>query len=469
MAYNKSLKVKRDGAARMPWLRLALGFIFIVNPNISIIDPLPDFIGYIIICSALSRLSMIGATLADAKRSFEKMILIDAGKLLSLIWVFAVDTSAARSSTLLLFTFGLGILEAIFLIPSYIKLFKGISDLGDYYTNTSVHSRAAGAKLSVTERMRNFSVFFVIFKVAMTLLPELSDLGNQSPVAVSLYRYIGVMRLLCAVPVLILGVIWLCRMIKYFMNIAEDEPFNRCLEELYINGVLPKQGKFVIKYVRTASWLLTVGAVLTLDLMLDGINLTPDALVSVFIGLSLVFFAKASKLKTKGITVMLVLYGLAAIATQVLEYSFAARYTYNALDSDFGAFTLYMSGTVMCAVQGVLLVCLLGIFFSQVKRVIEEHTGYVAGREINTEGERVQIAELHGELNRGFTYVVNAAMLYVLSDVTASLYGVFYSFMRKNLGVLGTVNVLCGVLFVAAVVRALGDLRYAVQTKYMLE
>ena len=45
--------------AKMPWILLAVAFVFIFNPNISIIDVLPDFIGYIIVSVALTRPSMI--------------------------------------------------------------------------------------------------------------------------------------------------------------------------------------------------------------------------------------------------------------------------------------------------------------------------------------------------------------------------------------------------------------------------
>ena len=65
--------------------------------------------------------------------------------------------------------------------------------------------------------------------------------------------------------------------------------------------------------------------------------------------------------------------------------------------------------------------------------------------------------------------MVDVAILYVISDVAYALYGAFYAFLDRNFGWLGLVNLACGVVFVAMVLKALGELREAVETKYMLE
>ena len=97
-----------------------VAFIFLFNPSISIIDPLPDLIGYIILSIALSKLAMISETLYDAKRAFERLVILDAGKLFAIVWVFGVDSVSERNTSLLLWSFVFGVLEIIFAIPAYI-------------------------------------------------------------------------------------------------------------------------------------------------------------------------------------------------------------------------------------------------------------------------------------------------------------------------------------------------------------
>ena len=50
------------------WLIPALCFLF--NPNIAVIDVLPDFIGYIFLCLALSEIADLNDDLAEAKTAF---------------------------------------------------------------------------------------------------------------------------------------------------------------------------------------------------------------------------------------------------------------------------------------------------------------------------------------------------------------------------------------------------------------
>ena len=88
-------KSKRE--AQIPWIAFSVAFLFIFNPNISIVDLLPDFFGYIILSVSLVKLSMISEGLVEARKAFERMIIIDGAKLLALIWVFGIDVSSARS------------------------------------------------------------------------------------------------------------------------------------------------------------------------------------------------------------------------------------------------------------------------------------------------------------------------------------------------------------------------------------
>ena len=77
--------------------------------------------------------------------------------------------------------------------------------------------------VSYTDKLKTFSLFFVVLKAVMCVLPELAALGNTSydegSAFFNLYRYIGVMRGLCFIPVLAVGVVWLAFTVRYFINI----------------------------------------------------------------------------------------------------------------------------------------------------------------------------------------------------------------------------------------------------------
>ena len=52
---------------------LLAGLIFLFNPNINVIDVLPDFIGCIFIVKGLSKLSDLDRRIASAKAKFRRL------------------------------------------------------------------------------------------------------------------------------------------------------------------------------------------------------------------------------------------------------------------------------------------------------------------------------------------------------------------------------------------------------------
>ena len=464
---------KHNKTAKIPWNAIMLAFVFIFNPNISIIDPLPDIFGYIILSASLVKLSMICDGLTDARRAFERMILIDGAKILALLWVFGIEATSERNSSLLLWSFVFCALEIAFLVPAFSKLFDGFSELGNFHVNTSIHASKCVGGHSYTDKLKKLSVFFVIFKAVMAMLPEFMVLAtsdyNEGSLFFGLYRYIGVVRGFCFVPVMIVGVVWLAKAVSYFNRIKADKVFCNSVSATYSERVLPKEGIFAIRNVKIATWLFVVATVLTFDFELDGVNIFPDILVLAFIIPSFLYFAKSVKLSWRAYAVSAVLYGVASLLSMASYSYYHANYTYNAMEKSQEAFFAYLFYVGSVALQGILFVCMLAVFINAVRKVIDTHTGYVLGREIESEGEKLRIAEVHNELVKNFVHVLDVAVLYVLSDILNSLYGAVYAFADKNMGWFGIINALCAIFFIAVSVRAVSELREAVQTKYMLE
>ena len=58
----------------------AIASVFLFNPMIATIDVLPDFIGYLLICSALSGLCEINEHFWEARSYFNKLLYISVAK-----------------------------------------------------------------------------------------------------------------------------------------------------------------------------------------------------------------------------------------------------------------------------------------------------------------------------------------------------------------------------------------------------
>ena len=279
---------------KIAFVSFAFSFLFLFNPNIIVIDFLPDAIGYLLLSHALSFFADLNDSIAEARESFRKMILIDASKLLAFYWIFSTQVSQARSSSMLLWTFVFSVLEILILVPAYSRLFNGMIQLGNFHPNASVHG-GKGRK-SDSDRIRRFTIVFVVFKSVLAFIPELLDLDRfsefESGQYLNLYRYVGLLRGFSFVIVLVLGVIWLCKIEWYLLRIARDKAFVTSLRQTYLERVVPRVGAFVKRNIKAAFLILNVGVALSTDIYMDSVNMLPDILVAL---LFIVFFAFLQK------------------------------------------------------------------------------------------------------------------------------------------------------------------------------
>lgn len=458
---------------KITFIVFAVAFVFLFNPNIAIVDPLPDIIGYVIISLALTRLAFLNETLYDAKRAFERMVLVDAGKIFSIFWVFGMEAVSERNISLLLWSFIFGVFEIIFAIPAFLKLFEGFSTLGDFHPNFSIHSKGKIGKKSYTDSIKIFTVFFVVFKAILTFLPEVTALQSTAYDETSqffdLYRYIAVIRGFCFLPVLGVGVALLIKAISYFVRISKDKDFIASVNAEYSKKRVTKNGAFVIKDVKTATFFFVLAGVFSIDFNLDGINILPDILVLVCMGLAFFYFSKTAKIKKIFPFCCFGFYAAATIFEDFIRYYFAENYYYNAINKNGEAFTVYIITVIAVAVEGVALILLYYSVLKSLRLVISEHTGYVLGKEIESEVEKKQIIEVQKHLSKNFAFVVDAVIICVLADTFSSLYGAFYAFLNKNFGWMSLIGVAAGFLLIGMSVKAVSELKEAVQTKYMLE
>lgn len=456
------------------WGMFAVAFLFLFNPTLAIIDPLPDFIGYIIISIALSKISMISESLYDAKRAFERLVIIDVGKLAAVLWVFGIDAGGGeRNTSLLLWSFVFGVLEVLFAVPAYSRLFNGFTTLGNFYPNVAILGKKGHGRESYTDFAKKFSIFFVVFKAILVCLPEVSVLStaayNESSHFVDIYRYIGVMRAFCAIPIFFVGIAWLVSVIKYFVRISRDKAFVNAVNAEYSQKELTKIGAFVIKDVKIATFFMILASVFSIDFDLDGINILPDILVVALLGLSLFYFSKTAKIK-KGFCIgAFVIFAFVTVLEDYSKYYFDDNFYYNAISKNGEAFGAYLVTVVAAAIEGLMLALIFAAMAKAIRSVVVEHTGYVLGKEIESEGEQKQIAVVQARLNKNFSRLIDFAVVCALADTFGSLYGAFYAFLNKNFGWMSLLSIICGLLLVGMTVKAVSELKEAVQTKYMLE
>ena len=107
-----------------------IGLLFLANPNINIIDIIPDFIGLGIVWFSITKISDLSSDIYIARRGVAKLFWTELAKLLSFIWLIIYSTD---SGFFLVFTFIFTIIELIFFIPTINSFMNGTMILSTKY------------------------------------------------------------------------------------------------------------------------------------------------------------------------------------------------------------------------------------------------------------------------------------------------------------------------------------------------
>ena len=202
------------------------GLCFFCNPYFAVIDFLPDFIGCLLICLGLTRVSQIKGSMKDARASFLKVTIVDVLKNITLLIVFGASGPNEQATALLLIGFSAAVLELMFLIPAVLRLFDGFSDFATAYDCVSLYGNTKG-RLSLTDRIKKTTIIFLIVRETVCLLPEFTALTQssyQDSMWNRIYEHIGVMRGFACLIVAVIGIYWLACLIGYFRKLfAEKE------------------------------------------------------------------------------------------------------------------------------------------------------------------------------------------------------------------------------------------------------
>ena len=184
---------------------LVLASIFWFNPLISNVDILPDFFGYLLLIKAFSKASYVSEYADDVCVSAKKMCIITGVKILSIFMVSSFDPTM---SLLLSFTFG--IVECIFGLPVFFKLFYALLHL------TPASNIRAQAKESFVKKL---TVFAFVSRHVFAILPDLSALTlNDAFTLEADYSFMRFKPLLVAfafIISLVICIVWLAKFISY--------------------------------------------------------------------------------------------------------------------------------------------------------------------------------------------------------------------------------------------------------------
>ena len=478
---------------------VCISFLFLFNPVLAVIDILPDFIGYLLLCIGISQLADMNYHFEESLRYFKRMLAVSIIQMFSIFLLFGLVTGRERPTAILLFTFTFAVVEVIFLTHAYNQFFEGFLYLGSRMEATTVfHTeaqllRAEKRRLreekrlekinkhrlekrrpprcpkpqrpfkSNTSRAASFTLIFIVLKAILTVLPEFSALieqsYNESTRFVFLYDFIGLYRSVAFAIVIPLGLAWLIKMIRYVRSIIKDRPFMQTLTDKYVSEVEPKTYIFIQRAVKLAFIVLSIGIVFSMDFYIENNSILPDFLCPVLLVSALVMLKKFVKIPIVSY-VSCGLYTVTSAVTYIVSLVFYNSYTLSLTNIRIEAYQAFQDLIIVKIIDSVMFFFMILSLFPVLSKIINTYAGFAPVSGANVQMEE-KIRYVHGMLHKKLhVFLILAAL--------CSVSGICYILLLKNVNFMWIVDFLVCLVFSVYTISTLNAISEEVQYKYLL-
>ena len=439
---------------------ICLATFFLFNPTVSVVDVLPDCIGYIILYFALRKLADMNDHIETAITYTKRMILVSIAQLVSVFVIFGMVSEPEKPTTYLLFSFIFSVFEVVFLWRLYGELFEGLTYLGSRKDGTAVFENQA------TEKIARLTTLFFVAKACLATLPEFSSLVvNTESRWRFLYNYIGMFRTVALLIMLPIGIYWMYRICRYIGQIQNDRPFMERLEETYTQEVLPKQEIFVQRSVAAAFAVMSIGICLAADLYVDNLSALPDFVCPLFVFISLLLLKK--HIEVSGIAYICCgAHFISSLVVYIGNYYFYANYTLLLTRISAEAYDAYLSLGIVKALDSALFFLMIYLLLPSLKTMILEHTGFSPILQNNVHRDD-KIRYVHETLNkRLFVSRILALVCAVSSPIVFFCTRILY--IARHASFLWMVELLIYIIFAVYFIKTLIAIRKEIGYKYLL-
>ena len=439
---------------------LCLAGFFLFNPTVSVVDLLPDCIGYVILYFALRKLADINDHIETAIGYTKRMIVVSLAQFLSVFVLFGFVSEPEKPTTYLLFSFVFSVFEIVFLSRLYGEFFEGMIYLGSRKNGTAVFENRA------TERMSRITGFFFVAKACLATLPEFSALVHNTDSRWRfLYNHIGLFRTVALLIALPIGIHWLFRLCKYVRSVVADRSFIEQLETTYAQDVLPKKEIFMQRSVAVAFVMMSIGICFSLDLYLDDRSILPDFLCPLFVLAALLLLKKHFRISTLALCCCGAHF-VSSLAVYICNYLFFSKYTLLLTRLSAEAYDAHLSLGIVKTLDSFLFFLMIYFLLPSLKDMVLEHTGFSPISESNVHQED-KIRYIHDALNKRLYVARILAIVCALSSPV-----VFFCtrvlYIARRASFLWMIELIVYLIFAVYLIKTLFAIKREVGYKYLL-
>jgi len=295
--------------------RLLFGFIFLMSPDIVIIDLLPDIVGYLFIISGMSVLADIDERADDAKSLAKRLLVLSCIK-----FILAFYMPSLEKTNLLLVTFSLAIIDVILILPFLKQFFHSLD-----YTATRQGIMISSKK---TAEIKILTVFFLCLKDVLMVAPSVvslfdpSETGNYGS-SVWHIDFSALFNVLTILAFFLMTLVFLFMCVKlsiYFIKLSRNRELVSRLYSNYERTVLSVPTRMLLKRTRALRSMVLISPVFFVDFYVDFVEIIPTAVGFLLIFIYSVYLQRKLGMSTLPLSIF------SGLGTLVSGVSFFYRY-----------------------------------------------------------------------------------------------------------------------------------------------
>ncbi len=355
--------------------------IFLFNPNISVIDILPDFIAYFLLARAFIYAADCAPYFEEARIALKRLGWLNFFKFFGLLVMLLVKRENSSENDIIpLVTLIFAVLEIILVIGCIKNIFDALFYLGNRSDAVSTITPFFIGKIKQRpEDLKTLTYLFAVLKCFLYFIPTPFLLTGSGTIAkITLVKSFVIVLVASNIIGIIIGIIWLLLMRKYVLMIKEEGLFFSTLDKLLsANRELELDKKIRLRSIISALSVFAVASLFTLELSLVenyDVNLVPHFIY----GLLLLFAVYRLSRFTRGALPAYIsggAYFIISAVTYVIQTGFLTEYGYARLLTNKEARDAYPPITVMSILEFISLFVFLICVAIMLRRFILENTG----------------------------------------------------------------------------------------------
>lgn len=470
---------------------LIFSLVFLLNPNINVIDIMPDFIAWFILAKLFESAADSAPYFEEARLGFVKLGYVNLAKIIGLLIIFFVKSRDVSDNNIFaLVSLSFAAIELLFLIPTVKNIFLALFHLGERTDALALISPINSTEKNQTggflhcvfsaESVKECTYFFFIAKSVLYVLPDMFLLTRSTDKGyyVNVSRAYPIVLLLSLALGITVGVLWFVRVKRYALSVAREGKFHSALLSMRSKDSF---GKYEVKQkLRSATAFLTlvsVSSLFTLEFAFDnwsGINILPH-FIYILLMLVAVFYSK----KHASRQMPCIIAGACAFIASAVDYllliSFLSRFSYEDIGFDAQARSAYLLIEIFAIIEFVSVVAFLFFFMRIMNSFVLKNTGLSPDSERYSPTERafhtsvmnknlvIFIFGILAAMAKCANVFINSSSQIIFTDESDVTAGAFYASIAPWFNLVITVT---AVLYIFFTFYYVSNLKDEVKMKY---